>query len=227
MTDGPSPLAPPVPPLRVAVVSVTPFQQNCTLIWCTATMRAAIVDPGGDLPRIEAAIAHHGVTPEKILITHDHIDHCGEAAQLAARLSVPIEGPHRADRPLIETLAAQGANFGMAATPFVPDRWLEEGDTVTIGDLTLDVYFTPGHAPGHVIFHHPPSRFAQVGDVLFKGSIGRTDLPGGDLATLVRSVVDKLWPLGDDTMFVPGHGPTSTFGEERRANPYVSDAALG
>ena len=222
MTDVPQAL----PPLRAAVVPVTPFDQNCTLIWCTRTMRAAIVDPGGDLPRIEAAIAQHGLVPEKILITHGHVDHCGEARRFADRLGVPIEGPQRGDLPLIAGLAEQGARFGLDAAPFTPDRWLEDGDTVTVGELVLDVYFAPGHAPGHVIIHHPPSRFAQVGDVLFRGSIGRTDFPGGDLDTLLRSVVEKLWPLGDETVFVPGHGPASTFGEERRTNPYVGDAAL-
>ena len=222
MTDP----VPAVPPLRAAVVPVTPLQQNCTLVWCTRTMRGAAIDPGGDLPRIEAAAAQHGVTIEKILLTHGHIDHCGQAGMLADRLGVPIEGPQEEDRYWIARLAEDGRSYGFAAESFEPTRWLEDGDTVTIGDLTLDVYHTPGHTPGHVIFHHPPSSFAQVGDVLFAGSIGRTDFPGGSMDALVTSVVTKLWPLGDDTVFVPGHGPSSTFGRERQSNPFVGDRAL-
>ncbi|WP_375392156.1 MBL fold metallo-hydrolase, partial [uncultured Sphingomonas sp.] len=173
------------PPLRAAslqamIVPVTPIQQNCTLIWCTATMRAAVVDPGGDLQRIEAAVAQAGVTVEKILLTHGHIDHAGEAKPLADRLGVSIEGPHEADRFWLARLAEDGRSWGISGVPFEPDRWLADGDTVTVGDLTLDVYHTPGHTQGHVIFHHAPSQFAQVGDVLFQGSVGRTDLPGGD-----------------------------------------------
>ena len=214
------------PPLRAAVIPVTAFQQNCTLIWCTATGRGAVVDPGGDLPRIEAAIAEHKVMVEKILVTHGHIDHCGAAGPLAAKLGVPIEGPQEEDRFWIARLADDSRGFGIPATPFEPTRWLEDGDQVTVGDLVLDVYHTPGHTPGHVIFHHPPSKFAQVGDVLFQGSIGRTDFPRSDHQALIRSIVDKLWPLGDDTVFVPGHGQPSTFGTERRGNPFVGDAAL-
>ena len=213
------------PPLRAAIIPVTPIQQNCTLIWCTATMRAAVVDPGGDLPRIRDAVTKAGVTVEKILLTHGHIDHAGEAKPLAEQLGVPIEGPHEADRFWLARLADDGRSWGITGVPFEPDRWLVDGDTVTIGDLTLDVYETPGHTLGHVIFHHAPSQFAQVGDVLFQGSVGRTDLPGGDHAQLVRSVVEKLWPLGDVT-FIPGHGQPSTFAHERRTNPFVGDAAL-
>ncbi len=213
------------PPLRATIIPVTPLQQNCTLIWCTATMKAAVVDPGGDLPRIRDAIAKAGVTVEKILLTHGHIDHAGEAKPLADELGVPIEGPHEADRFWIARLDEDGRNYGIRGVVFEPDRWLEDGDTVTIGDLTLDVYLTPGHTPGHVIFHHAPSKFAQVGDVLFQGSIGRTDFPLGSHDDLIRSVVEKLWPLGDVT-FVPGHGPASTFAHERRTNPFVGDAAL-
>ena len=213
------------PPLRAAIVPVTPLQQNCTLIWCTATMKAAVVDPGGDLPRIREAIARAGVTVEKVLLTHGHIDHAGEAKPLADELGVPIEGPHEADRFWLARLGDDGRTYGIRGVPFEPDRWLVDGDTVTIGDLTLDVYLTPGHTPGHVIFHHVASQFAQVGDVLFQGSIGRTDFPGGSFDDLVRSVTEKLWPLGDVT-FVPGHGPASTFAHERRTNPFVGDAAL-
>ncbi|SFP87478.1 MBL fold metallo-hydrolase [Sphingomonas rubra] len=224
MTDQPAP--PPAPaPLRAAIVPVTPLQQNCTLIWCTATMKAAVVDPGGDLPRIKAAAAQAGVTIEKILLTHGHIDHAGEAKPLADELGVPIEGPHEADRFWLARLDEDGRNYGVRGVPFEPDRWLDDGDTVTIGDLTLDVYLTPGHTPGHVIFHHAPSKFAQVGDVLFQGSVGRTDFPLGSFDDLVRSVTTRLWPLGDVT-FIPGHGPASTFAHERRTNPFVGDAAL-
>ncbi len=214
------------PPLRAAIIPVTPIQQNCTLIWCTATMKAAVVDPGGDLDRIAAAVKQAGVTVEKILLTHGHIDHAGEAKPLAERLGVPIEGPHEADRFWLARLDEDGKTWGIRGVPFEPDRWLVEGDTVTIGDLTLDVYETPGHTQGHVIFHHAPSKFAQVGDVLFQGSVGRSDLPGGDHAQLVRSVVEKLWPLGGDTAFIPGHGQPSTFAHERASNPFVGDAAL-
>ena len=214
------------PPLRAAIIPVTPIQQNCTLIWCTATMRGAVIDPGGDSARIRAAIEQAGVTVEKVLLTHGHIDHAGEAKPFADALGVPIEGPHEADRFWLARLDEDGRSWGIAGTPFEPDRWLNDGDTVTVGDLTLDVYHTPGHTKGHVIFHHAPSRFAQVGDVLFQGSVGRTDLPGGDHAELVRSVVEKLWPLGDATAFIPGHGEPGNFAHERATNPFVGDAAL-
>ncbi|WP_274602263.1 MBL fold metallo-hydrolase [Sphingomonas sp. CFBP 8760] len=212
-------------PLRAAIVPVTPLQQNCTLIWCTATMKAAVVDPGGDLPRIHAAIAEAGVTVEQVLLTHGHIDHAGEAKPLADELGVPIVGPHEDDRFWLARLDEDGRNYGIRGVVFEPDRWLDDGDTVQIGDLTLDVYLTPGHTPGHVIFHHAPSAFALVGDVLFQGSIGRTDFPLGSFDDLVTSVTQKLWPLGDVT-FIPGHGQPSTFGHERRTNPFVGDAAL-
>lgn len=214
------------PPLRAAVIPVTPLQQNCTLIWCTETKRGALIDPGGDRSKLIAAAKHHGVTVEKILLTHGHIDHAGAAGLLAKELGVPIEGPHEADRFWIARLDEDGRAYGIEGSPFEPNRWLDDGDTVTVGTLTLDVYHTPGHTPGHVIFHHAPSRFAQVGDVLFQGSIGRTDFPLGDHQALLDSVVTKLWPLGDDITFVCGHGPASTFREERRSNPFVSDAAL-
>ena len=214
------------PLLKAAIIPVTPLQQNCTLLWCTVTMCGAFVDPGGDLDRLVAASAAQGVTVEKILLTHGHIDHCGLAKPLADRLGIPIEGPHPADRFWIERLAEDGARYGIEGVPFEPDRWLDEGDPVTVGDLALDVYFTPGHTPGHIIFHHPPSRLALVGDVLFEGSVGRTDFPMSDPAALVRSVVTKLWPLGGDTAFIPGHGGMSTFARERASNPFVGDRAL-
>ena len=215
-----------LPPLRATVIPVTPLQQNCTLIWCTKTMRGALIDPGGDRPRLIAVAQQQGVTVEKILLTHGHIDHAGGAGLLAESLGVRIEGPQEADRFWIARLDEDGRAYGIEGKPFEPDRWLEDGDQVTIGELVLDVYHTPGHTPGHVIFHHPESKFAQVGDVLFQGSIGRTDFPLGDHQTLLDSIVTKLWPLGDDTSFVCGHGPASTFAHERRTNPFVGDAVI-
>jgi len=214
------------PPLRVAIVPVTPLQQNCSLIWCTATMRGAFVDPGGDLDKLKAAMTHHGVRIEKIILTHGHIDHCGEAGTLAKELGVPIEGPHEADRFWIARLDEDGRQYGISGHVFEPDRWLDHGDQVTVGELTLDVYHTPGHTPGHVIFHHAPSKLALVGDVLFAGSIGRTDFPMSDHGALIEAIVTKLWPLGDETAFIPGHGPMSNFARERQHNPFVGDAVL-
>ncbi len=218
---------PETPPLRAAIVPVTPLQQNCTLFWCTKTMRGTFVDAGGDLPKLKAAAAQHAVTIEKLLVTHGHIDHCGGTAVLAAELGVPIEGPHEEDRFWIDKLAEDGRNYGIEGTPFEPDRWLENGDRVTVGELTLDVYHCPGHTPGHVVFHHPESRLAIVGDVLFQGSIGRTDFPRGNHADLIEAITTKLWPLGGETAFVPGHGPMSTFAHERASNPFVGDRVLG
>ena len=215
-----------LPPLRAAIIPVTPLQQNCSLIWCTATNKAAFVDPGGDLPKLRAALAQTGLTLEKILITHGHIDHCGEAGTLAKELGVQIEGPHEDDRFWIARLGEDGRNYGVNGAVFEPDRWLVHGDTVTVGDCTLDVIHCPGHTPGHVVFHHGPSNLAIVGDVLFKGSIGRTDFPMGNHADLIDAITTRLWPLGGDTVFVPGHGPTSTFAHERKTNAYVSDYIL-
>ncbi|WP_324809333.1 MBL fold metallo-hydrolase [Sphingomonas sp. LY29] len=221
MTDAP------IPPLRAAIIPVTPLQQNCSLIWCTETMRGAFVDPGGDIDKLTAAATQVGVTIEKILITHGHIDHCGSAGILAEQLGVPIEGPQEEDRFWIARLDEDGAAYGVVGKPFEPDRWLEDGDQVTVGKLTFDVAHTPGHTPGHVVFHNPASKLALVGDVLFAGSIGRTDFPRGDHQALLDSVVQKLWPMGDDTHFIPGHGPTSTFARERASNPFVGNAVLG
>ncbi|MDO6415873.1 MBL fold metallo-hydrolase [Sphingomonas sp. BIUV-7] len=214
------------PPLRAAIVPVTPLQQNCSLIWCTQTMRGAFVDAGGDLPRLKAAAAQVGVTIERLLVTHGHIDHCGGTAILAKELGVPIEGPHAEDRFWIDRLADDGRKYGIAGTPFEPDRWLEDGDRVTVGALVLDVYHCPGHTPGHVVFHHAPSQLAIVGDVLFQGSIGRTDFPRGNHQDLLDAITTKLWPLGDATAFICGHGPMSSFGHERKSNPFVADAVL-
>ncbi len=214
------------PPMRVAIVPVTPLQQNCSLVWCTKTMRGALVDPGGDLDRLKLAVEKSGVTLEKLLVTHGHLDHCGQTGILAKELGLKIEGPHDADRFWIAQLGDDGKRWGMHAETFEPDRWLVDGDTVTVGELVLDVIHCPGHTPGHVVFHHAPSNFAIVGDVLFQGSIGRTDFPMGNHQDLIDSITQKLWPLGNAVTFVPGHGPTSTFGRERQTNSYVSDYAL-
>jgi glyoxylase-like metal-dependent hydrolase (beta-lactamase superfamily II) len=210
---------------RVVVIPVTPFQQNCALVWCENSRRGAVVDPGGDLDRVQLAIKQAGVKPEKILLTHGHIDHAGGAAELSEVLAVPIEGPHRADLFLLERLAESGRSYGLErARNMVPDRWLEEGDRVAVGDLTFEVLHCPGHSPGSVVFVNQPQRFALMGDVLFRASVGRTDLPGGDEATLLRSIRDKLLPLGDEVAFICGHGPGSTIGHERRSNPFLVSA---
>ena len=214
------------PPLQAAIIPVTPLQQNCTLLWCTKTMRGAFVDPGGDLPRLKAAAEQVGVTIEKILLTHGHIDHCGGAGIFAEELGVPIEGPHEEDRFWIEKLGVDGPKYGIVGQSFEPSRWLDDGDQVTVGELGFDVRHCPGRTPGHVVFHQPESNLALVGDVLFKGSVGRWDFPRGDQQQLIASIRTKLWPMGDETAFVPGHGPMSTFGHERRTNPFVGDAAL-
>ncbi len=218
--------AKPVPPMKAAIIPVTPLQQNCSLIWCTKTMRGALVDPGGDLDKLKAGVTQAGVTLEKLLVTHGHLDHCGQTGMLAEELGLPIEGPHEDDRFWIEQLDDDGARWGMSAKSFVPTRWLKHGDTVTVGELTLGVIHCPGHTPGHVVFHHGPSRFAIVGDVLFQGSIGRTDFPRGNHQQLIDSITQRLWPLGEDVTFIPGHGPVSTFGHERKTNAFVSDYAL-
>ncbi len=215
------------PPMKATILPVTPLEQNCCLIWCTETMRGAFTDPGGDLDRLKAAAVHHKVTVEKILLTHGHLDHCGQSGILAKELGVPIEGPHEDDRFWIDQLGADGAKYGMHAETFEPDRWLRDGDTVTVGNLVLDVIHCPGHTPGHVVFHHAPSQLAIVGDVLFQGSIGRTDFPRGNHQDLIDSITKKLWPLGNETAFVPGHGPMSTFGRERQTNGFVADYILG
>ena len=217
---------PATPPMKAGIVPVTPLQQNCSLIWCTATNKGALIDPGGDLDKLKAAVAKSGVELEKILITHGHLDHCGMAGVLAKELDLPIEGPEEADRFWIARLDDDAGRWGVEAQVFEPDRWLKDGDTVTVGELVLDVVHCPGHTPGHVVFVHQPSRFAFVGDVLFKGSIGRTDFPMSDHQSLIDAITQKLWPLGDDITFVPGHGPVSTFGAERQSNPFVADMAL-
>jgi hydroxyacylglutathione hydrolase len=207
------------------IVPVTPFEQNCTLLWCTATSKAVVIDPGGDVPKIQAAIKEANVTVEKIWLTHGHIDHVGGAAELRDALKVQIEGPHIADKFLLDNVVESGARFGMTGVRnFATDRWLEEGDRVSIGELTFDILHCPGHSPGSVVFFSQEMRFAHVGDVLFNGSVGRSDLPGGDHATLIKSIKEKLLPLGDDIGFICGHGPGSRFGQERLTNPFLTGA---
>ena len=213
--------------LKAAIVPVTPFQQNCTLIWDPETMKGAVIDPGGDLDRIQAAIAEVGMQPEKILLTHGHIDHAGGAAELRERLGgIPVEGPHEAERPLLDALEQQGQAYGMEARAVTPDRWLADGDTVSVAGHTFEVLHCPGHSPGSVVLVNRPQRFALMGDVLFQGSVGRTDLPMGSHEALMNSIRTKVLTLGDEFAFICGHGPTSTIGQERRTNPFiVGDAA--
>ena len=214
-------------PIGVFIAPVTPLQQNCTTVWCTRTNKAAIIDPGGSIDSILGEIARRGLTLEKIWVTHGHLDHAGGTAELKAKTGCPIEGPHPDDQFWIDGIEQQGKAYGMPeARGFTTDRWLFDGDTVTLGETTWEVIHCPGHTPGHVVFFNREAGFAQVGDVLFKGSIGRTDFPRGNLDDLLDAITGKLWPLGDLVRFVPGHGPMSTFGEERRSNPYVSDSAI-
>ncbi len=211
--------------MQVVVVPVTPFEQNCSLLICEKSDRAVVVDPGGDIERILTAIAEAGVTVEKILLTHGHVDHAGGVSELAERLNLPVEGPQREDKFWIDQIPEQARQFGFGeSNSFEPDRWLEDGDTVEVGNSKLQIIHAPGHSPGHVVFYEATARLAVVGDVLFRGSIGRTDFPGGNHQHLLDSIRDKLFPLGDDVRFIPGHGPVSTFGDERRHNPFVKDA---
>jgi len=210
--------------LNYQIIPVTPFEQNCSLLWCDETLSAAVVDPGGDIARILSVVKSKGVTLEKILVTHGHIDHAGAVAELAEKLALPIEGPQREDQFWIDNLSDQSRMFGFPeARPFTPDRWLEQGDRVTFGKVEMSVLHCPGHTPGHVVFFNEPGRLAIVGDVLFKGSVGRTDFPRGHFDTLMASIHNQLWPLGDDVAFISGHGPMSTIGAERRSNPFCGD----
>ena len=209
--------------LQAFIIPVTPFQQNCSLVFDDAAKVGAIVDPGGDVPRILEAIRQSGITIEKILLTHGHIDHAGGAAELREALNVPIEGPHTADKFLLETLPDTGAKYDIEARAVTPDRWLKEGDTVTVGDLSFAIYEAPGHTPGSIVLFNAENRFALVGDVIFQGSVGRTDFPYGNHQSLINAIKDKLYPMGDDVVFLPGHGSPSTIGEERRSNPFLNE----
>jgi len=218
----------PEPPLKATILPVTPFRQNCSLIWCTQTQRGAFIDPGGETDRLLQAARSQQITVEKILLTHGHLDHAGGAARLARDLGIPIEGPHRDDTFLLEALAEHASRYGFqGGEPCTPDRWLQDGDEVAVGEVKFGVRHCPGHTPGHVIFFQRDMKIAFVGDVLFAGSIGRTDFPRGNHTQLLQSITERLWPLGDDVRFVPGHGQMSSFGWERKCNPFVSDLALG
>lgn len=213
-------------PLGYRILPVTPFQQNCSLIWCETTRLGALVDPGGEPERLLELARREGVSLERLLLTHGHLDHVGAAAELARRLGIPIEGPQAEDAFLLDSLPQQCQSYGFPpSAPFHPQRWLNHGDAVRVGQVRLEVLHCPGHTPGHVVFHQPQSRLAFVGDVLFRGSIGRTDFPRGDYDSLIHSIRHTLFPLGDDVRFVPGHGPMSSFGQERRDNPFVGDDA--
>ncbi|MBP9916611.1 MAG: MBL fold metallo-hydrolase [Thiobacillaceae bacterium] len=212
--------------MRFQIIPVTPYEQNCSLVWCETTGLAALVDPGGDADRLLAAVEKAGVKLDKLLLTHAHLDHVGGALELARGLDLPIHGPQEGDAFWLDALPDQARMFGFPpAEAFRPDRWLHDGDKVELGQLRFRVIHCPGHTPGHVVFFEPESRHAFVGDVLFQGSIGRTDFPRGDHRALIHAIRDKLFPLGDDVAFVPGHGPMSTFGRERRGNPFVGDKA--
>ena len=208
--------------LRYTTLPVTPFQQNCSLVWCDDTRQGAVIDPGGDLPRLLEAVKALDITLTQIWITHAHVDHAAGTAELAEQLQLPVIGPHPDDQFWIDQLPQSAAMYGFPpARAFTPTRWLHDGDTVSLGAHTLQVRHCPGHTPGHVVFYSPEMKRAFVGDVLFAGSIGRTDFPRGDHDTLIESITQRLWPMGNDTVFIPGHGPESTFGRERASNPYV------
>ena len=212
--------------IQALINPVTPFAQNAPIIFCSETNKCAFVDPGGDADFLLQIAKENNLIPEKILLTHGHADHAGAAMEIAQILNIKIEGPHKEDKFLLDSLQSKGEMFGMQARNCIPDKWLEDGDSVTVGNSVLDVIFTPGHTPGHIIFFSNESNLALVGDVIFRGSIGRTDLPRGNHQDLIDSISKKLWPLGNDVEFICGHGPNSTFGNERASNPFVSDAAL-
>ena len=213
--------------LKALIQPVTIFEQNASIIFCDETKKCAIVDPGGDIDILLKIAKKNNLIPDKILLTHGHIDHAGGANELAEILKVEVHGPHIDDKFLLDELQKQGEMFGMNTRNCNPDKWLKEGDIIEIGEEKLDVYFCPGHTPGHIIFYSEKNKLALVGDVLFNGSIGRTDLPGGNFDDLINSVQNKLWPLGNDIKFIPGHGPVSTFEAERKSNPFVSDSIIG
>jgi hydroxyacylglutathione hydrolase len=214
-------------PISALVVPVTPLQQNCTFVWCARTMKAAVIDPGGEVERLLKIVEERGLQLEKIWVTHGHADHAGGVEALRRATGLPVEGPHPDDRFWIERIPTDALKWGMGgALDFEPDRWLHDGDQVQVGEAVFEVIHCPGHTPGHVVFFHREARFAQVGDVLFQGSIGRTDFPRGNHADLIAAITGKLWPLGGDVQFVPGHGQPSTFGAERASNPFVGDRVL-
>ena len=214
--------------MKYRIIPVTSYQQNCSLVWCNETLEAAFIDPGGDIDKLVAAIREENVKLTKIFLTHGHMDHVGATAELVQRFGIPVEGPHHDDRFWLEALDQQAMMMGFSRVDlFEPNRWLSDGEVITVGKVTLEVHHCPGHTPGHVIFFHKNTNRAFVGDVLFNGSIGRTDFPRGNHQQLLSSIKEKLWPLGDDVEFVPGHGPMSTFGEERKTNPFVADNQYG
>jgi glyoxylase-like metal-dependent hydrolase (beta-lactamase superfamily II) len=218
----------PEKPLQIRIVPVTPLQQNCSLVWDARTKHAAFVDPGGEADKLLGALAHFGLTLKRIWLTHGHLDHAGAAAELRERTGVAIEGPHRDDQFWLDQVESSARRYGLSGLRNVaPDRYLEDGDTLELEGVVFDVAHTPGHTPGHVVIHNRDAKIAFVGDVLFQGSIGRTDFPRGNHQQLIDSITGKLWPLGEDITFVPGHGPLSTFGQERRSNPFVADAITG
>ncbi len=214
--------------LQIRVIPVTPLQQNCSLIWNEDTKRAALVDPGGDADRLMDALNHFGVTLTRMWLTHGHLDHAGAAAELRERTGVAVEGPHKDDQFWLDLIEDSAKRYGVTGLRNVtPDRYFDDGETLEFEGVTFDVSHTPGHTPGHVVIHNKDLKIAFVGDVLFAGSIGRTDFPRGNHQQLIDSITQKLWPLGDDMAFVPGHGPTSTFGRERQSNPFVADRLTG
>lgn len=215
------------PRISIAIIPVTPLQQNTSLVWDTETMEGVFIDPGGETEKLMGAAKHYGVTIKKIWLTHGHLDHAGAADEIRELTGAPVEGPHKDDQWLLDEIEAQGAKYGIVGgRNVIPDRYLEEGDTLELGDLVFNVTHCPGHTPGHVVIYRQEEKIAFVGDVLFKGSIGRTDFPRGDHQQLIDSIVNNLWPLGNDMQFVPGHNQPSTFGQERQSNPFVADAVL-